>query len=241
MPNPLIRKLERQGLLSKEEKQGLRQITERTAVYHPRQIIVPEGSSPLHSSLILEGFAIRYNHSADGRRQITAFHLPGDFADLHSFLLKPITDAVAALTTCTVAQVAHSDLKEVTRNHPHLTRVLWFTTLVDGAVHRTWLTTLGRMEARERLSHFLCELRDRLQAVSLINDDSYELPTTQEELGDACGISTVHVNRVLKDLRAEGLITTRGKTLIINDWKRLQQVGQYNPDYLHQDQKIDRD
>jgi len=234
-------RLGRHGLLLEEEKQVLQQIFSRTAVYTPREDIVPEGSTPDYSSLIVSGFAFRHNHLLDGKRQITAFHVPGDFADLHSFLLMKIDDGVAALTACTVAMVAHRDLKEVTKKYPYLARVLWFTTLVDGAVHRAWMTTLGRMEARERFAHFFCELRDRLNTVGLLKDDRYELPVTQEELGDAFGISTVHVNRGLQDLRADGLITSSGKTLIINDWERLQQVGQYNPDYLHIHQKLERD
>jgi CRP-like cAMP-binding protein len=241
MSNPLIGKLERHGPLSEEEKQVIEQIASRTVVYQPHEDIVPEGSAPSHSSLIVSGFAIRHNHLPDGMRQITAFHVPGDFADLHSFLLKPMDDGVAALTTCTVAHVPHSDLKEITKKYPYLTRVFWFSTLVDGAVHRAWMTTLGRMEARERLAHFLCELHDRLEPMGLMKDGSYGLPITQEELGDAFGMSTVHVNRVLQDLRAEGLITSHGKTLIINDWERLQQVAQYNPDYLHVNQKLERD
>ncbi|MFC4173142.1 Crp/Fnr family transcriptional regulator [Microvirga sp. GCM10011540] len=241
MSHPLIAKLERHGPLSEDEKHVLRQITLRTSVYQAREDIVPEGSCPNHSSLILSGFATRQKHSVDGRRQITAFHVPGDFADLHSFLLKKIDDGVAALTTCTVSHVAHSDLKEITKHYPHLTRVLWLTTLVDGAVHRAWMTSLGRMDARERLAHFLCELRDRLEPVQMTKDNSYELPITQEELGDAFGITTVHVNRVLQGLRSDGLITSRGKTLIIDDWERLKEVGQYDPDYLHIDQEVERD
>jgi CRP-like cAMP-binding protein len=241
MFDPLTAKLERYGSLFEEEKHVLRQITSRTMIYQARQDIVAEGSTPDHSSLIVSGFAIRYNNSSDGRRQITAFHVPGDFADLHSFLLKPIDDGVAALTTCTVAMVPHSDLKEITKKYPYLTRVLWLTTLIDGAVHRAWMTTLGRMEARERLAHFFCELRDRLQPMGLMTDDSYELPITQEELGNAFGMTTVHVNRILQGLRADGLITSRGKTLVINDWEHLRQVGQYSPDYLHMDQKVERD
>jgi CRP-like cAMP-binding protein len=241
MTHPLIGRLERQGSLSDEEKKVLRDISSQTAVYGPRDDIVREGSTPDHSSLIVSGFATRHSHSQDGKRQITAFHIPGDFADLHSFLLKKMDDGVAALTACTVAKVAHKDLKEVTEKYPYLTRVLWHTTLVDGAVHRAWMTILGRMEARERLAHFFCELRDRLDAVGLMQDNSYELPITQEELGDAFGMSTVHVNRVLQNLRADGLITSRGKTVIINDWERLQQVGEYDPDYLHIGQKLERD
>lgn len=241
MSNPLIGRLERHGPLTDEEKEVLQRITSRTTIFGPHETIVPEGSTPSHSSLILDGFASRHNHSLDGRRQITAFHVPGDFADLHSFVLKKMDDGVAAVATCRVAEVAHSDLKEITKHFPHLTRVLWHTTLVDGAVHRTWLTTLGRMDARARLAHFFCELNDRLGAVGLANDDSYELPATQEELGDAFGMSTVHVNRVLQDLRGDGLITSRGKLLIINDLARLREEGQYSPDYLHMDQKLERD
>jgi len=241
MFDPLIGKLERHGPLSDEEKQVLRQIASRTTVYQPRQDIVPEGSTPDHSSLIVSGFAIRNNHASDGRRQITAFHVPGDFADLHSFLLKPIDDGVAALTTCTVAMVPHKDLKEIMKNYPYLTRVLWLTTLIDGAVHRAWMTTLGRMEARERLAHFFCELRDRLKPTGLMKDDRYELPITQEELGDAFGMTAVHVNRVLQSLRSDGLITSTGKTLTINDWEGLRRTGQYSPGYLHAHQQIERD
>ncbi|WP_230530801.1 Crp/Fnr family transcriptional regulator [Microvirga roseola] len=241
MSHPLIVNLERHGPLSDEERQVLQQITARVVAYRPREEIVAEGSTPSHSSLILEGFATRHNHSADGKRQITAFHVPGDFADLHSFLLKRMDGGVGALTACRVAQVAHGDLREITKRYPYLTRVLWFTTLVDGAVHRAWMTTLGRMAAGERLAHFFCELRDRLETVGMTKGDSYELPITQEELGDAFGMSTVHVNRVLQELRAEGLIASHGKTLVIRDWERLKHMGQYDPGYLHKDQKLERD
>jgi CRP-like cAMP-binding protein len=241
MSHPLISKLARHGDLSDEEKDVLQQSSSRIVVYGPREDIVLEGSSPDHSCLIVSGFAVRQNHSLEGHRQITAFHVPGDFADLHSFLLQPMDDGVAALTSCTVAKVAHTDLKEITKKYPYLTRLLWHATLVDAAVHRAWMTSLGRMEARARFAHLLCELRDRLAVIGMVQDNSYDLPITQDELGDAFGISTVHVNRMFQDLRADGLITSRGKTLIINDWACLQQVGQYKPDYLFMHQRLERD
>jgi CRP-like cAMP-binding protein len=239
--HPLITKLEQHGPLSDEEKQVLQQITSRMTVYKPHEEVVPEGSTQSHSSLVLEGFAARHQHLADRKRQITAFHVPGDFMDLHSFLLKKMEDGVGALTRCKVAAVPHRDLREITKNYPYLTRVLWFTTLVDAAVHRTWMITLGRMGARERVAHFLCEMHDRLEAVDLTKEHSYELRITQQELSDAFGLTGVHVNRILQELRGEGLITSRGKTVIINDWESLQKEGQYNPDYLHLSQQIERD
>lgn len=241
VPNPLVAKLEQHGPLSEPERQTLEAITARTRSYRPHEDIVIEGGTPSHSCLIVEGFAIRHKHLSDGRRQITGFHLPGDFADLHSFLLKPMDDGVGALTSCTVAHVSHDDLKQITKSQPHLTRLLWFTTLVDGAVHRTWMTAVGTLDARERLAHFLCELHDRLKPIGLMTNNAYKLPITQEELGDAFGMSTVHVNRMLQDLRSEGLITTQGKNLAIVDWKRLQKVGQYCPNYLHLGQQVERD
>jgi CRP-like cAMP-binding protein len=237
----LINRLERHGPLSDEEKNVLREVTSRVRDYGPRQDIVREGDSPTESSLILEGFACRHNNLADGRRQITAIHISGDFADLHAFLLGKMDDGVSSITPCKVAHVPHSALREITKTYPHLTRVLWFTTLVDGAVHREWMTGLGRLDARERIAHVLCELFLRLQAVGLTRDHSYELPITQTELADAFGLSNVHMNRTFQDLRGEGLITSEGKTVVINDWERLQQVAQFNPDYLHADQRIERD
>ena len=241
MSQLLISRLERHGPLSGEEKNVLHEVTSRVRDYDARQDIVREGDSPTESCLIVAGFACRHNHLPDGRRQITALHVPGDFADLHSFLLGKMDDGVGALTPCKVALVPHSALREITKNYPHLTRVLWFTTLVDGAVHREWMTGLGRLDARERVAHVLCELFLRLQTVGLTRDHSYDLPITQTELADAFGLSTVHMNRTLQDLRGERLIVSQGKTLVINDWERLQQVAQFDPEYLHMDQKIERD
>ena len=241
MSYPLISKLERHGPLSDEEKNVLREVTSRVRDYGPRQDIVREGDSPTESCLILEGFACRHNNLADGRRQITAIHVSGDFADLHAFLLKKMDDGVATLTRCKVALFPHERLREITREQPYLTRVFWMTTLVDGAVHREWMTGLGRLSARERLAHLLCELFVRLETMGLTRDHSYDFPITQAELGDAFGLSTVHTNRVLQELRGDGLITLEGKTLTILDWDRLRGEAQFNPEYLHIGQKLERD
>jgi CRP-like cAMP-binding protein len=204
MSQPLTSRLERHGPLSDEEKDVLREVTSRVRDYGARQEIVREGDTPTESTLILEGFACRHNNLPDGRRQITAFHVPGDFADLHAFLLGTMDDGVSSLTSCKVALAPHSALREITKSYPHLTRVLWFTTLVDGAVHREWMTGLGRLSAPERIAHLFCELFLRLQAVGLTQDHSFDLPITQAELADAFGLSSVHVNRTLQELRGMG-------------------------------------
>jgi CRP-like cAMP-binding protein len=207
------------------------------AVVRPRAVnkgedIIREGDRPTESILLLEGFAARYNLLRKGKRQITALHIPGDFVDLHSFLVKKMDHAVLAITPCSVGFVPHETLREISENHPHLTRLLGVNLAVDAAIHRHWIVSLGRRSALEHAAHLLCEMFLRLRAVGLTEDDSFKLPLTQAELGDSLGLSTVHVNRVVQELRAKGLITWRGETLVIDDWKRLQELAEFDPTFL---------
>lgn len=238
--HPLIHRLENHGPLTEEEREIVREITSSATEYGPRETIVAEGECLDYSSLFVEGFGLRQKHLADGRRQITAFHVPGDFADLHSLLLKKMDDGIVTITRCRVARVRHKDLMRISATQPYLTRAFWFLTLVDGAVHRQWLSSVGAMESLERIAHFLCELRDRLGIVELAGESRFVLPITQEELGDAFGMSTVHVNRSLMSLRAMNLIHSEGRTLVIDDLPRLKQIAHYNPDYLHLNVQLER-
>jgi CRP-like cAMP-binding protein len=194
--------------------------------------IIREGDRPTESILLLEGVAARYNLRRNGKRQITALHIPGDFVDLHSFLVKKMDHAVMAITACTVGGVPHGILYKISENHPHLTRLLGVNLAVDAAIHRQWIVSLGRRSALEHAAHLLCEMFLRLRAVGLTEDDSFKLPLTQAELGDTLGLSTVHVNRVVQELRAKGLITWRGETLVIDDWERLQEIAEFDPTFL---------
>ncbi|WP_425487067.1 Crp/Fnr family transcriptional regulator [Microvirga makkahensis] len=194
--------------------------------------IIREGDRPTESTVLLEGFAARYSLLRNGKRQITGLHVPGDFVDLHSFLVKKMDHAVLAITPCSVGFVPHETLREISENHPHLTRLLGVNIAVDAAIHRQWIVAMGRRSALEHAAHLLCEMFLRLRAVGLTEDDSFKLPLTQAELGDALGLSTVHVNRVVQDLRKERLITWRGETLVIDDWERLQELAEFDPTFL---------
>ena len=194
--------------------------------------ILREGDRPTESTLLVEGFAARYNLLRNGKRQITALHVPGDFVDLHSFLVKKMDHAVLAITPCTVGGVPHETLREISENQPHLTRLLGVNIAVDAAIHRQWVVSMGRRSALEHAAHLLCELFLRLRAVGLTEDDGFKLPLTQAELGDTLGLSTVHVNRIVQELRARGLITWRGETLVIDDWERLQELAEFDPTFL---------
>jgi len=232
MINPLILKLEQRDRLSDDEKLVLENAVSRVRLVEDDEDIVREGERPSESSLLLEGFAARYKIFSNGRRQISAIHVAGDFVDLHSFLLKTMDHAVLALTPCRIATVPHAALEKITDEHPHLTRLLWLSTLIDGAIHREWLTAMGRLSATSHMAHFICELFLRLKTVGRTDGDTIQLPLTQAELGDTLGLSTVHVNRVLQELRKEELIRWQGNALTILDWERLKKVGEFTPTYL---------
>jgi CRP-like cAMP-binding protein len=229
----LIRKLERRDTLSDEEKQVLEGAVAWVKEARLDEDLVREGERPSESSLLLEGFAARYKLLRNGKRQITALHIPGDFVDLHSFLLKKMDHGVVALTRCRVGLVPHTTLREITETHLHLGRLLWLSTLIDAAIHREWLVAMGRRPALHQIAHLVCELFLRLQAVGLTQHMSFELPLTQAELGDVLGLSTVHVNRVIQQLRTDGLVTWSEQRIVIEDWARLQQVAEFDPTFLN--------
>jgi len=194
--------------------------------------IVAEGSRPRFSTLLTEGYCARYTVLEDGRRQFSALHVPGDFVDLHSFLIKKMDHGVLALTSCSVAEVPHRSLARVTSSEPHLTRLLWLSTLVDAAIHRQWIVAMGAMNAQARMAHLVCEMYLRLQAVGLA--DAYQLafPLTQTELADTLGLSIVHTNRMLQELRTRGLVRWSGGMIEILNWDELRQTAMYDPTYL---------
>jgi CRP-like cAMP-binding protein len=197
-----------------------------------RQDIVSDGSQPTDISLISEGFACRYKLLWDGRRQITAFLIPGDICDLRGLLLRKMDHGVAALTSCQIAIIPHQKLIEIVEKHPRIGFALWADTMIDGAIYRQWLTNVGRCSAYARIAHLLCELSTRLEVVSPTKVNSCTLPITQTDVGDAMGLSTVHVNRTFRQLRADKLISWHSHVLEVLDWARLQAAAEFDPSYL---------
>jgi CRP-like cAMP-binding protein len=231
--NPLTKKLLWHGELSPAERATLDAMIERTKDIASGEDLVREGDKPNHSILLLSGFAARYTLVDDGRRQIMAVHVTGDFVDLHSFVLKTMDHSVGALTRCKIALVPHDFLQGITERLPHLTRLLWLDTLVDASTHREWIVGMGRRSALEQLAHFVCELYVRLEVLGLVDGGSFELPLTQTDLGDALGLSLVHINRTVRELRESGLVTWRGAQVTIKNWDKLVALAQFDPTYLH--------
>ena len=235
MPEHLIRKLEHFAKLSAADKQALRALAERPRQVGPRQDIIREGDDPRHVNLILEGWACRYKQLEDGRRQIISFFLPGDLCDTHVYVLRQMDHSIGTLTPVTIAEIGRDALDHVTARHPRITQALWWETLVTAAVQREWTVNLGQRQAVERLGHLLCEIFLRMRSIGLTEGDTCPLPITQNDLGDAMGVSSVHINRILQELRGAGLVELKGRRLTIPNLPALQAYSLFNPNYLHLD------
>lgn len=229
----MIRKLDSIFLLSDEERRALQEVPVQVTALKADQDIVRIGDRPTQCCLLLEGFTCVYKLTSEGKRQIMALHVPGDMPDLQSLHLTVMDNSVATMCPCTVGFIQHEDLRRVCERYPRITAAFWRETLVDAAIFREWLLNIGRREAYPRMAHFLCEFLLRLKVVGLAENDTFTLPLTQAELADAIGTSTVHVNRVLQALRADGLIRTKGAQVIIPDWEKLKEAGEFDPLYLH--------
>jgi len=230
---PLIRKLESIGALSEQDREALASLPVQVRDLDADEDVVREGDVPSVCCLLLDGFMHRYKVLPDGKRQILALHTPGDVPDLQSLFLRHLDHSLAASVPSTAAFIPHEALRALMRAHPTVADLFWRDTLIDAAIFREWIVALGQRSALSHLAHLLCEVFTRLRAVGLAQDQSCNLPLTQTELGDACGLSSVHVNRTLQELRGEGLIELHHGRLTILDWARLQEVAQFDPAYLH--------
>src|SRR3954468_23355158 len=230
---PLIRKLESIGVLSEQDREAIANLPVQVRHLKADEDVVREGDVPSVCCLLLDGFMHRYKVLPDGKRQILAIHTPGDIPDLQSLMLRRLDHSLAASVPSTAAFIPHEALRALIRSRPTLADLLWRDTLVDAAIFRAWIESLGRRSALGHLAHLVCEVYTRLRAVGLTNGCSYGLPFTQTELGDALGLSTVHVNRTLQEMRGEGLIEFQHGRLTILDWARLKAAAQFDPAYLH--------
>jgi CRP-like cAMP-binding protein len=228
-----LTKLRARDDISMAEEQAIRDAVSDIRDYPADKTVIRAGELLHHSTILLEGIGCRYKDLRNGQRQITELHVAGDFLDLHSFTLKRLDHNVMTLTPCSMAMVPHERLKAITEQHPHLTRVYWFSTNLDAALHREWELSLGRRNATSRLAHLLCELHVRLGLVGLVEGLSYELPLTQTDLAECLGLTSVHINRTLKELREQGLVEFRGGRVDIKDLAGLQRVAEFDPDYLY--------
>ena len=200
-----------------------------------RRDLIREGDKPRSVNLVLQGWACRYKQLPDGRRQTVHFFIPGDLCDANVFILGEMDHSIASITPLRYAEIAPGDFEQLMNESANLTRALWLNELINASVAREWVANVGRRSAFERIAHLFCEMFIRLQAAGLAGNDSCDWPLTQTDLADATGLTSVHVNRTLQELRRRHLVELQGKRLTILDVEGLKRVSMFNSNYLHLD------
>ncbi|MDP4005597.1 Crp/Fnr family transcriptional regulator [Methylobacterium sp. NEAU K] len=233
--HPFVRKIESIALftLSVDERAALFALPMQVAQVGAYQDIVREGDRPSRCFTVLEGVACTYKSTQAGKRRVMAYHVAGDVPDFQSLHLKVLDISIATVSPCQVGFVQHDAVRALLRSHPRVGEALWRATLIDAAIVREWMLNTGRRDSYARMAHLFCELITRLDSVGLSPDRTCDLPMTQPELADALGITPVHVNRTIRDLKTAGLITLRNRRLTVHDWDGLTAAAEFDPTYLH--------
>lgn len=231
---PVLRRLNALRRLSEPGIAAIRAaIRERIIRAAASEDVVCEGDRPDTVRVFLSGWACRYKVLEDGRRQIVNFILPGDTCDAHIYLFSAMDHSIATLTPVVYSELERAAFEQLISTDVTVAEAFYCDTLANGSIQREWAINLGRRDALERVAHVLCELFERLRVVGLVEGKSFAFPVTQMDLADATGLSTVHLNRTLQELRAAGLITLRERSLTILDSKALAGTAMFNPNYLH--------
>ena len=233
----MVRRLERRTPLTPADRKTLLTLPHTVRRLPSNGHIVRDGDKPEHCALLLSGFAFRYKLTGEGARQIISLHIASEFLDLQNSFIGVADTSVQTLTECDVALISVGAIQDLALNNPAIGRAFWMDTLIDSSIFREWVVNVGRRDSRARVAHILCEFSLRLEAAGMAENHRYELPMTQEQLADAVGLTSVHVNRVLRQLQEEGLIDRNRRAITITDWPRLRNAGDFNERYLHHDAK----
>jgi CRP-like cAMP-binding protein len=231
---PMLRKLAYWADFDATDEEAVLGLPYRTKRVERHGYVIRERARPTHSCVIVCGFAMRHKIVANGARQIVSVHMKGDVLDLHNSFLGIADHNVQTLTACELAFIPRDAVKELALKRPRVALAMWFDTLVDASIFREWVANVGRRDSNTRVAHLLCEFSLRLKVAGLGEATDYELPMTQEQIADCVGLTPVHVNRTLRKLESEGLITRRNsRAVAIGDWKRLAGAGDFDSTYLH--------
>jgi CRP-like cAMP-binding protein len=229
----LTKKLERLASLNAEDKARLAGLPMRIEEVPRFRELVREGDQPEQCCLLASGYACRYKESASGARQIVSFHLRGDLLDIQHLLLSRADHSLETITTATVAWIPKHDLLRLAWERPSVGKALWRDCLVDASIFREWVLNVGRRDAKARVAHMLCEFVARCEVAGLGSAEGFDFPMTQEQVADATGLTSVHVNRTLKALDREGALLRNRSRFQVLDWQQLCTIADFDPAYLH--------
>jgi CRP-like cAMP-binding protein len=230
--NPLIAKLSQFAPLSNGDVGVLNALCQREERYPAGANIAVEGEAPRSAFVVIRGIACRYRLMQDRRRQILTILIPGDFFDLHGFLLKATDHSVATIGPTRIAAIDREAVMDIVLNHPRIGAALWWSAMQEDAMLRERIVALGRRGARGRLAYFLCEIVWRQRAIGMAEDHAIRLPFTQTDLADTLGLTSVHINRVLQDFRRDELITLEHRRLTLRNVEKLQAISGLTSRYL---------
>jgi CRP-like cAMP-binding protein len=233
--SPMVAKLKLWLPLTLSDEQAILALPHAARSLRASEFIVREEDKPSHSCLLLSGYAIRHKVAGNGGRQIFSIHMKGDVVDLHNSILRRADHNVQALTAIKVAMIPAGAIRDIIAAYPKVGEAMWYDTLVDAAIFREWTLNVGRRDARARTAHLLCEFAVRLEVAGLSQNGHYELPMTQEQLADSLSLTSVHINRTLKNLSDEGYIKRTKRSVHILDFGHLARVGDFDRKYLHLD------
>lgn len=229
----IVRKLGQRTQLDQAETDVLIALPYRAASINTGDHLIREGDRADGCIALLSGFAYLSKIAGDGSRQILGIHLQGDLIGLQAALLHRADHSIQAMTPARVAYIPHQAIIAAAHAHPAIATALWRESFVDTSVASEWLLNVGQRDARRRIAHLLCEIALRQEATGACQPPDYVWPLTQEQVGDATGLTSVHVNRTLQALRADSLIQLSRQRLTITDWPRLRAAGDFSPAYLH--------
>lgn len=241
----LTRKLQHHLALSRAERDVLaKALSIDVRMVQRRTILLEEGAVATKLAVMLDGWACRHKTLANGRRQVVAFYLPGDVCDFSIFMAPELDSTIELIDGARVAGISRAALGLLSRSQPRITRGLWWESQAAAAIQREWMVNIGQRNARERVAHLMCEIITRLDAVGLADDLQCDLPLTQADFGEACGMTAVHTNRTLRELRDEGLAAWRSGRLTIQDWNGLKALAGFDGTYLqlrpaHHDEEVE--
>jgi CRP-like cAMP-binding protein len=230
-----LNKLKRRVEISSEEERAIRDAVAETRTVAADQVLIRSGQELNSSLMLLDGWLARSKDLSGGERQYSELHVAGDFADLHGFTLKRLDHDVLTLSRCVLAVVPHARLQDIGERHPRLARIYWQSTNIDAAITRELVLSLGQRSALSRMAHLFCELYLRLDAVGRAHPGGYDFPLTQRELSEYLGLTVVHANRTLQELRRRRLLELENRRLTILDRPGLEGVAQFDPAYLYLD------
>jgi len=229
----LIGKLDRLNRLDAADLKAIRGLPWRSSEYRSNHYLVREGDVPTHCCLLLSGYACRHKIAGDGGRQIVSFHMAGDLLDIQHLQLDRADHNVETITAADVAWIPISVLRRLLVDNPRIADAIWRDALIDASIFREWVLNVGRRDAKKRIAHMLCEFAARRDAAGLGSPDCFDLPMTQEHIADATGLTSIHVNRMLRELTSEGVISREGRSVRITDWDLMRRVADFDPAYLH--------